>query len=368
MFELSPNLDLHVAGRLLRAETAWGDLAFSFSWPGGCNELSFTAATEYGTRVAGMLRSQPIDLRWGTATIWAGTTLEPEWSGSQVRVAAQGAFKEGADYTPLTVFDGAYLPTDNAAIAGALAVSRGLDWTLDASVPNASLGSTSVYANVAGLWDDHATQLGQRWAVDAQRRAYFAADPTDVSYHVRAGAVDLGIATDNYASHAVLLYNDATFGAVRTVAYPALGSAPSVYEQTYGHVEWMKDITDQAPMTAATALGIAQAVYERSKQTPGFTNGLELNPGEIVDRGWQPISPARVAAEAWGKVVRVHGVPDVALAAPYTDFVVGSTAYTAGSSSVTVNPVGLVSRDPESVTTEIIESLIKAGVLVGEAA
>lgn len=366
MFDLSPDFDIRVRGRSLRAETAWGDLAMSWTWPGGCNEASFTAATKYGTRIASLLRSASAEITWAGWPIFAGTILEPEWDGAQVRVAVQGAFKEGVGYAPL---DGPSLPTDNIyAAASAAAGFRGLDWTIDASIPNVSLGSTSVYANLNGLADDHATQSGLRWAVNAQRVAYMAADPTAVSYHVRAGAADLGIATDAYASNVVLLYNDSTSGTVQSAVYPDLSAAPSVYEQTYGHVEWMTDKTDQAPMSNATALGIAQAVYERSKQRPGFTNGLALAQGEIVDAGWQPIHPARVASEAWGKVVRVHGVPDMALATPYTDFVVGKTAYTAGSPTVGVDPVGLASRDPESVVTELIEAMVKSGTLLGEAA
>jgi hypothetical protein len=338
----------------------------SFAWPGGCNELSFTAPTTYGTRIASLLRSAPVSLTWGGFPIWAGSILEPEWNGSQVQVAAQGAFKEGTQYAPL---DSSNQPTDNAYDAvGWAVVARGLNWQRDeASIPNASLGSTSVYANVAGLLDDHAQKLGQRWAVGADRVVFMRADPTTPSYHVRTGAVDLGIATDSYASNVVLLYNDSTAGAVRTVTYPAFG-AGGVYEATYGHAESMIDKTDLAPMSAATASGIAQAVYERTTQKPGFTNGLELGYGEILDAKWQPIHPARVAIEAWGKAVRIHGVPDTALATTYTDFVVGSTSYTAGSSTVTVNPIGLAARDQESVLTEIIEGLVKAGVLIGEAA
>ncbi len=365
MFDLSPDFDIRVRGRSLRAETPWSDLNLSWSWPGGPNEVTFTCATTYGTRIASLLRSAPVEVVWAGWVIWAGTILEPEWDGSQVRVAAEGAFKEGVGYAPLNGFN---QPTDNAGEATAWAIARGLNWVHDSSVPSDSLGSTSVYANVNGVLDDRAAKDGLRWAVNAQRVAYMAADPTDVSYHVRAGAADLGIATDSYASHVVLLYNDSTSGIVESVAYPDFSAPPTVYEQTYGHAEWMTDKTDLAPMSNADALGIAQAVYERTMQKPGYTNGLQLAQGEILDAGWQPIHPARVAAESWGKVVRCHGVPDMALATPYTDFVVGSTAYQAGSSQVTVNPVGLAARDQETVLTEIIEAMVKGGTLLGEAA
>lgn len=364
MYDGTPYFELVVRGKLLQGVTRWGDLTFNFSWPGGCNELSFVASTSYGTRVASFLRSAPVELRWGGFVVWAGTILEPEWNGAQVQVTAQGAFKEAVGYAPL---DASGVPTDNARVAADQAVLRGLNWAVSNLIPNVSLGSTSVYANVAGLIDEHATQTGQHWFVGANRIAYMVPDPTEPSYHVRAGVVDLGIATDNFASQVLVLYNDLTAGTVKTVPYPPFGSG-GLYEETYGHVEWMKDITDQAAISAATATTIAQAIYERTKQKPGFTNGLSLGPGEILDFRWQPVHPARVALEAWGKVVRVHGVPDVALGEQYTDFVVGSTSYSTGSPTVTMNPVGLAARDQESVATEILEALAKAGILLGEAA
>jgi hypothetical protein len=236
------------------------------------------------------------------------------------------------------------------------------------SIPNVALGAASaVYANVAGLWDAHALKAGQGWAVGPDRVAYMGTPSATPAYHVPAGAVDLGIATDDFASQVVLLYNDSLSGTVKTAIYPAFGSG-GVYETTHGHQEWMKDITDQAAMSAATAAGIAQNLYTQVKQKPGVTSGMTLRVGEILDAGWRPVHPARVALEAWGKTVRVHGVPDMALVLPYTDFVVASASHNHGSREVTVNPVGLAARDPESVLTEIIEGLIKAGILLGDAA
>lgn len=356
---LSPDWKVKVRGRHLSELARWGDLSFSFSWPGGCNEVSFTATTKYGTRIASVLRNARTDLCWSGLTVWSGSILEPEWNGSQVSVTAQGAFREAVQYTPL---DASAMPTDNALTATTQAVARGLDWTISGTIPNVALSADQPYANLAGLLDAHATNLGQHWYVGADRIVYMTGDPTTPSYHVRAGAADLGIATDDRASQVVLLYNDSGTSAVASAVYPAFGSG-GIYEDTYGHQEWFKDITDQGAMSAATAAAIAQAVYERSKQKPGFTNGLELGYGEIVDAGWQPILPARVALQAWGRVVRAHGIPDMALTTPYTDFVVGSTSHTAGAKTVTVNPAGLASRDPESVLTEVLQALAKAGVL-----
>lgn len=361
----SPDFEVRLNGTTwLRSVTSWGDLSFGFSWPGGCNQLSFTATTKYGTRIGSLLRAAPVELSWAGQTVWAGMIQEPEWNGSQVSVTAQGAFREAVQYAPL---DGSNDPTDNALTAVTQAVARGLDWTISGTIPNTALNADSPFGNVAGVLDAHATRLGQRWYVGADRVVYMAADPTTPSYHVRAGAADMGIAPDDFASQVVLLYNDSGTLLVEAAIYPSFGSG-GVYETTYGHAEWMKDITDQGPMSAATAAGIAQAVYEKAKQKPGFTNGLALGVGEILDANWQPVHPARVALEAWGRVVRAHGIPDMALSTPYTDFVVGSTGYGEGSPLVTVNPVGLAARDPESITVEILEALVKSGVLLGQAA
>lgn len=359
-----PDLQIRAKGVWLSTVTRWGDLTFSGSWPGGCNELTFTATTAYGTRVASLLRAARLDLCWSGGTVWSGSVQEPDWNGTEVRVTAQGAFREAVGYTPL---DGSDVPSDNALTATNRAIAHGLGWTVGTGIPNTSLGATSPYANLAGLLDDHATNLAKSWYVGADRVVNMVAAATTPSYQIRAGAQDMGIAVDDFASQVVLIYHDSGTDSTKSVIYPAFGS-DGVYEATWGHQEWMKDITDQGAMTALVASGIAQAVYEKTKQKPGFTNGLELGVGEIVDSGWRPIHPARVALEGWGKVARHHGVPDVALATPYTDFVIGSTSHAAGSQTVTVNPVGLAARDNESVLTEVLQALAKSGALLGNAA
>lgn len=351
----APGLALRVGGEWLQSRAAYGDLALKWSWPGGCQEVSWQMTATFGSRLPTVVRGALTEVVWGGWPIWTGKLQEPDWNGTDVALTAAGLFREGERYM---AFDSSTNTTDVASTAVDEAIARGLQWTRSSSVPTTALasGTTDPVNSVSALLDAHAEKDGARWGVDAFGVVYFATEPTTPTFYVRPGSGDLGIADDNYASHVVLRHVTTT-GAYRSAVYPA-GFAATTYEAKYGHSEFVRDITDRGPITDADADALAQAVYERSKQRPGWTNGLELAHGEVLNEGGKPVHPLRVAAEGYGKVIRLLGVMDEIGLTSYTDFVVGGTAWSESSPDVvSVTPVGLAKRDQEGVLTELLEAM-----------
>jgi hypothetical protein len=349
-----PELAIRVNGTWLQSQGAHGDLVASWSWPGGCKEASWVMTANYGSRLPLLTRGALVEVLWGGWAIWAGTLQEPDWNGRDVSLTASGLMRLGERYM---AFDGSANTTDVASTAVDAAIMKGLPWIRHSSVPTTALasGTTDPVNSVAALLDAAAEKAGQRWGVDAVGSCFFAADPAAASLAVRPGVGDLGIADDNYASNVVLRHVTTT-STYRSAVYPPFGTV-SAYEAKYGHSEFVRDITDRGPIADADADALAQKVYERSKQRPGWTNGLELANGEVMNVGGKALHPLWVAATGWGKRMRLDGVPDEVGLTSYTTFVVGGTAYAEGSNVVNVTPVGLVSRTQEDVLVELLEAM-----------
>lgn len=352
----APGISIRVDGVWTQSFAAHGNLALSWSWPGGCKEASWQMTTpRLGSRLPTLVRGASVEVLWGGWPIWRGTLQEPVWNGREVSLTAAGLVREGERY--MAFLDSTLATTDVASTAVDYAITRGLSWTRHSSVPTTALatGSTDPVNSVSALLTAHGEKAGQKWGVDAFRSVFFAADPITPELHITAGSGDLGIADDNYASH-VILNHVTTSSTYRRAIYPPL-SPVTAYEAKYGHSEFVRDITDRGPIADATADALAQAVYEQSKKRPGWTNSLELGYGEVRNSGWMPTHPLRVASQGWGQLARLHGVPDEIAVTPYTQFVVGETRYVDGSAVVGVSPVGLVSRTQEDVLTELLEAM-----------
>jgi hypothetical protein len=351
----TPQIELRVGGERLASRGAHGDLSLSWSWPGGCAEASWRMAAKFGSRVPTLVRGALVEVLWGGWPIWTGTLQEPDWNGTEVQVTAAGLVRLGERYM---AFDGATNTTDVASTAIDQAISRGLQWIRHSSVPTTALatGTTDAVNSVSALNNAHAEKDGQRWGVDAFRNCYFAADPTTPFLYIRPGSGDLGISDDSYASH-VVLRHVTTSGGYRSAIHPA-GFAVTDYELKYGHSEFVREVVDRGPMADADADALAEAVYTRTLARPGWTNGLLLAHGEVLNEGGQAIHPLRVAAEGYGKLVQLRGVMDEVALTSHTNFVAGATSWSESNpTTVSVDPVGLVSRTQEDVLTELLEAM-----------
>lgn len=294
-----------------------------------------------------------MQILWGGWAIWSGYLSEPDWNGNTVSLTANGLFRKGELYKAFVDVN-ASATTDNPTTA--INAAPGIGWTIGAGIPNNGLAGTTQPVNtISAVLDAHAQTLGQRWQVDPFGVVTMSADPTTPTYLIRAGSGDLGIAEDNYASH-IVVRHVTTAGGYRSAIYPGplRGGTPNAYEARYGHLEAVLDATDRGPIADATADSLAQQVYQRTYQRPGWTNGLQLARGEILNTGFKPVHPAVVRP---GNVARLLGVPDEVALTSYTDFVIGEVQYKDGEDQVTVNPVGLVSRSQEDVLTELLEAM-----------
>lgn len=353
---MSASIQVLVDGVWLTSFLSWGDLSYSRSWPLGCKEASWSITSRYGAHPTLLRPGAKVELRRGCRRVWAGTLQEPDWNGKDAQLTAKGPSGEGDGYQAFTNPAGS-AASYNPYEAITAAIARGLDWKLTDSVPNYVLLNepTDLYT-VSGLLTATALVNSYRWGVDADRRVYYAMDKTandyGPDYIVRPGVADLAVATDNYASHVVLRYEDVADNVVKTVSYPGLASAPTVYEKLYGRVEWAKSVVDLGPMATWTAFSIAAAIRNRSMSQPTWASGLSLLPGELLTRGGVPVDHARVREN---QCVRVLGVHDPITHKRYIDFTIGNVSRNVDEKTLNIDPVDIAARTPEEVFTDLYE-------------
>jgi hypothetical protein len=334
------------------------DLTWSQSWPGGCKEASWEMAATYGTKAYPFVRGATVQVYLGGWLTWGGRLNEPEWNDDTVSFTASGLWRMGEDFPAFSSAVTAATTTNlTTAINTAAGFGLPLPWTVGTGIPNADFttATTDPVNSISALADAVAESLNLRWGVDATGLATMTADPTTPTYFTTPGTTDLGIADDDYASHVVLNHKTTT-GTYRRAIYPAL-SATTAYSSKYGPKIYTQDVTTLGPISNAFADSLAQVIYTRSKQRPGWTNGFELLAGELLTASGAPVDlDSFVEQVGKGVMVRLQGVRDEVSLTNYTDIIVADAQRTAGAETVTFNPVGLVSRDPEAVWTELYEA------------
>ena len=359
MLSLKPDLTVWCDGEPLESQVSWGDLNYAHAWPKGCYTASWRVTRPSQQRPRIIRHNVAVTITWGGWPIWAGTLDQPEWNGREAQLKAMGVYKLGEDN--YKAFAAGGVTTDNPTTAITVAQGRGLPWVIGTGIPNTALvgGTTEPVNSIGALLDAWADNNGHRWAVDGRRRAYMQADPTRPYYQVPAGVTDLGQSALGYKSRIVLRYKH-TSGTYKTVWWPGVTMPTSTADYTanerlWSFSEWTKDVTEElGPISDASAAALAEKLYVLGGQgNPGWTNGVTVPYGQLLNLGGRPVHPASVEA---GRMVRLHGVPNELSGVNYTDFVIGETSYRHGDKAIGLNPVGIVSSSPEAAWTDLFEA------------
>lgn len=349
-----PELSVHCDGVPLSSQVSWGDLRFSFGWPGGSLDASLRVTRHSNQKPRLLQIGVFTEITWGGWPIWAGTLDTPVWNGREAEIKSKGLFRLGETFH---AFDGAGNTTDNPTTAITAAQGRGMPWRIGFGVPNTALatGTTDPVNSILDLMEAVAEKNGTRWQVDGRRYARMYADPTAPYYRVPAGVVDIGQSSEALRTRIVLRYEH-TGGTYKTVWWPGI-TPPTTADLTTQEERWtvsefVRDATFLGPISDAQAQALAEQVYTRSKAQPGWTNGLTLTYGQLLNMAGEPVHPASVRAS---RMVRLDGVPDELTGFNHTDFVIGETSHEHGTKEVGINPVGMTPNTPEAVWTELFE-------------
>lgn len=322
-----------VGGVPLTAIGGWGGLKVTTQWPYGAWELGWSMTLDPDERPPALVERALVEATIGGLPFLPGYLSELDWD--EGNFTASGAAREGEDALCLnadrsdstTILDAAI---DNAHARGAIT------WTRLGSLSATAFADGDTTAQVpyiTALADAVTQAAGKRWAVNGDRQAYAAADPTEPDWYVAYGSGVLGVADDKLV------------GTLYGRWYDSNGD-PHVAVAGSGNPEAAVDLTSLGAITAAKATATLQAVLVQSPARLGITNSVTVTVDQITSpRGGHP-HPTQVRA---GQMARMVGLIDPRTWAPWTDMVLGQTVWDVDAATIELSPVDLLERDLSSI-------------------
>jgi len=325
-----------VDGQWLTNLAWWGDASISHRWPLGCWEASWSMPLKPYQRFRALRSRAPVEIRIGAAPIWAGSLSEPDWA--EGKFTALGACREAEEAACLTAGG---LTTSVPDTAVDQAIARGaVSWTRPESLSATAFGQadgTERLNYLGALLDAWSLEQNVKWAVNARRQVYSAADPTTPMWHITPGAGVLGVTDAAMAGTVYGRYRNSATGSLATVSVGT--AAPEV----------LVDLTRHGRISTTKATNLVTGILNKSGARTGWTNGLTLTPHQIQTAGGVPANLASVQA---GQMARIMGLRDERGVAATTDVIAGETIWDVTANELQFNPAELAARDLASVVEE----------------
>jgi len=265
-------------------------LKYSWTLPGGPDQLSCTLMVPASTRTDAMNPGRIVQAYRGGVVIWEGILNEPVPTSSGWNISAVGAGNYGTNYVALY---SSTWPTGEPDQAVNQAITRGLRWV------NPGIGTPS------GIWLGQAVDSGAQtitdllnlcctlggltWQVDTTQAqgnvlSLFAL-PTAVNrlLLVRQPAArtlggDINVIWIRYQTAA----DNTTTGANATFAVTSASNAASV--ALHGTREAYMDLSDAGTLSAGAAQAVGSSVLQRY-QRASFAGPFAAGPGDIMTTG-----------------------------------------------------------------------------------
>lgn len=325
---------------------------YSFSTPGGCNQLTTTFAKPARYRTDALNPGRLVNAYRGGTLAWSGILDEPVPTDVGWDLTAHGAGGFGDDWRVL--YSGAWgSGTFNTAVDGA--IGRGLDW-----VRVTDIGA------VSGLWvgqaidsgSDTITDLlnmgchkgGLTWSVVTGAQGnllYVYALPTApnrilISTQPEARSIASG-------PNALYVRRQATWdngNVAATFATSIATNAPDI--TAHGRKEDFVDISSNGVYSDAQAIALAQTALKRF-QRAGWSDPFTVQPGQLTTQGGQRCDLGlfwadgitAMVCELWladfGYGGEVSGGP--------TSFLVGGYEYDGTTGQATIQPFETARHD-----------------------
>lgn len=240
-------------------------------------------------------------------------------------------------------------PADVVTAANA---TRGLGWNGIGNLPDTPIpvGENTRLATVADVLNEYCRLNNKRWGLAFDGTPYVADDPASVSCALRPGTPRMATADDDYVSRVVVRYLETEGTETDPPVYDDVES-PEVptplADLPNGAREAYEDISSMGLLATGDAQTYADAFIAANAARRGFTEGIEVAPGQLTNLGGVPVDLWSACLFALGRRVLQHNIleTDGRQAFGQTrEWVIGSTIYRAADRSLTLTPVGLLSR------------------------
>lgn len=337
-------------------------LVYSFSCPGGPDQLTCNLMVEANFRTDAMNVGRIVQVYRGGIVIWEGILQEPVPTAQGWNIAAAGAGNYGANFVAYYTSTWPASEPDqslNDAISRGLRwVNPGQDgvsglWTGQEVDPGAQMITdllNLVTTNGALTWYVTTTPYGNYLAVFAlpttPNRVIVASTPVARSLSAQVNTIYL-----RYQATA----DNTTTGASATYATTSVSNAASIAQ--YGEIETYADLSDAGVMTAGAAQALGQNVLNRFMHA-SFAGPFVCGPGQLLTTGGSPIDLGMDQAGTVAKLILTdYGYGgEVGINTP-VNFLIGAYSYDDDAQTATISPFNYLATDLSSLLNAVVSML-----------
>jgi hypothetical protein len=266
-------------------------LKYSYSLPGGCDQLSCLLQRRPDYRTEALNPGRIVRVIRGAGVVWEGKLDEPTPSAGGWQITSHGSGTWGADH--VAEYTGSW---GSGVIDRAVndAISRGLGWS------NPGVGSPT------GLWLGQAQDSA---SLQIDELLNLACTNGGLTWQVRrdaSGNVLQVFPLPSTTTHLLICTDPAprTLGGdvntifLRYCSAPDFGSTPAAYATTkvvnqqsinqHGEMEAFTDLSSAGPMLATDAQAVGNYVLQRYTRA-NFAGPFTVYPGQLLTLGGQPV-------------------------------------------------------------------------------
>jgi len=310
-------------------------LTWSYTLPGGPDQMQCTLQQEATFRTLAMNPGRVVKVHCGGQVVWVGILDEPAPSAAGWTVTAHGAGTWGADYAAIWTT----WTDQNDAINQAIA--RGLQWINPGVPSDVWLGQSvdSGSQTITDLLNLFCTNGGLTWAVEVTPAGNIlnVFDLPTVPDRIlvcgspvpRTLGGDIDVIWVNYQ------VSDDSGSDAATTALVAAETAAEI--PIHGRMETYLDLSSAGTMSAGAAQAVGQAILQQY-QRASFAGPFTVRYGELLNIGGAPVD---LAMEQAGHVCKViltdYGYGGEIVPGPVT-FLVGGYQYDDTGEFATVTP------------------------------
>jgi hypothetical protein len=271
-------------------------LAYSFTTPGGADQMSCVLQIPPSARTSAMDPGRTVEIYRGGSVVWTGKLNEPQPSVSGWSLAAHGLGTLGTDYCAV------YVPLSDWTLNAPVdqAISRGLPWVN----PGISAGWLAQQVDSGSQTvTDHlnmlATPSGQTWSVDRYGTLTVFPLPTVVNRLIVAtDPVARTIAND--ITTVFMKYEQSDDGQGNTT-YGLTDAFDQEDIDLHGPQEIYQDLSNAGVMSAGAVQAVGNEVLARY-QRAAWAGPFTVRFGQLLTTGGTPID---LGTEQSGNVARL---------------------------------------------------------------
>jgi hypothetical protein len=339
-----------------------GPATYSYTTPGGCDQLSATYYKPPRERSEALNPGRKVAVYRGGSVVWSGVLDEPSPADSGWTVTAHGAGTLGADYRAIYTVAWGTGVFDDAVNA---AITRGMDWKNPGIGAPAGIWTGQQFDSgsqtITDLLNLGCTKGGLTWQVTTgpggNKLSVFALPSAANRILIATSPVAQSIASGPDALY--LRYQSSADGAA-AATYALTSVVQQNVIDAQGRREEFTDLSSASTMSAGTAQGVGSQVLKRFTRA-GFAGPFTFQYGQLLNMGGVPVDPGAFYQDGAAHMICRALLSDFAFSGEVTrgsvQFLVGSYQWDDGAMVAQITPFESIRSDFSSLMQAAVDSI-----------